>query len=203
MKFKLILCDLGNCLVRFDHRIATRRILAFTDKDLDTIYQLFFDSALTKDYEEGRISSLDFFRRLKRRLNLGNLNFTIFKSIWNEIFFDNEGMVELLRTLKKKYRLHMISNINELHYRYLLKKFPEHLRLFDKIFLSYEVGRRKPHRKIYLRAIQERGVKPQEVLYTDDRADLLKEAKKLGIQTVLFKNVEDFKKQLKKLKVLP
>ena len=43
-RFKLILCDLGNVLVKFDHRIAVKKILKFTDKDSDEVYQLFFDS---------------------------------------------------------------------------------------------------------------------------------------------------------------
>jgi len=37
----LILCDLGNVLVRFDHRIAVRRILAHTPKTFREVYAYF------------------------------------------------------------------------------------------------------------------------------------------------------------------
>ena len=201
-RFKLILCDLGNVLVKFDHRIAVKKILKFTDKDSDEVYQLFFDSLLTKDFEEGRISSRLFFKRLADKLQLKGLTFKKFVSIWNDIFFDNKGMVTLLRRLKKNYRLHLISNINELHYDFILQKFPEYLSLFDDIILSYQVGRRKPHQAIYRRAMKGTGVHPQEVLYVDDRLDLIQEARKLKIKTLLFKNIRDFKQQLKRLELL-
>lgn len=201
-KFKLILCDLGNVLLNFDHRIAVRRIQNFTNKDFDDIYDLFFDSPLTLDFEEGRVSPKGFFHRVDQKLQLKNLKFNDFIAIWNDIFFDNEGVIELLTTLKKKHRLHLISNINELHYRYILKKFPRHLEVFDKLYLSYEVGHCKPHAEIYRQAIEEAGFKPGEAIYIDDRLDLIKEAKRLGIKSVPFKSLDDVKKQLKKLKVL-
>ena len=56
-----ILCDLGNVLINFDHRVAVKKILGLTPKKEEDIYQLFFDSGLTKLYEEGKITSLDFF----------------------------------------------------------------------------------------------------------------------------------------------
>ena len=139
-RFKLILCDLGNVLVKFDHRIAVKKILKFTDKSFDEVYQLFFDSPLTKDFEEGRISSRLFFKRISGKLHLKGLTFKEFVSIWSDIFFDNKGMVALLRRLKKNYRLHLVSNINELHYDFILQKFPEHLSLFDDVILSYQTG---------------------------------------------------------------
>lgn len=203
MKIRLILCDLGNVLINFDHRIAVRRILPFTDKNFNEVYQLFFDSKLTKDYEEGRISSQAFFRRLRRKLRLRSLSYRKFCAIWNEIFYANQAMRKVLVELKKKYRLHLISNINELHYRYCLRKFPAHLKVFDRIFLSYKVGHRKPHVKIYRKAIEKLGISPGEVLYTDDRADLIREARAIGFKTVLFKNAEDFKNRLIKLGILP
>ncbi len=52
-KYDVILCDLGNVLINFDHRIAVKKILYNTLKNEQDICQLFFDSGLTKDYEEG------------------------------------------------------------------------------------------------------------------------------------------------------
>jgi len=201
MVLKLILCDLGNVLIDFDHRIAVRKIIPFTHKGFEEVYQLFFDSKLTKDFEEGRLTPRDFFRRLRRILGIKNISFDRFVPIWNEIFFDNKPMAALLGALKKKHKLYLVSNINKLHYEYILRKFGRYIGLFDKRYLSYEVGFCKPHADIYRKAILEANAKPQECLYIDDRADLIKEAKKLGLKSVLFKNVSDLKKQLRKMKV--
>lgn len=201
-KPKVILFDLGNVLVRFDHRIAVRRILPFTGKDFNEIYRLFFDSPVTKDFEEGRVSPKVFYKKISRALEFKNMTFGKFASIWNEIFFDNRGMGALLKELKKQYRLHLISNVNELHYLYIAKKFSRLLGFFDRIILSYEVGKRKPAALIYRRAIQGAGYAADEVLYTDDREDLIDEARKMGIPSIGFKSVADFRGRLKNMRIL-
>lgn len=201
-KIKLILCDLGNVLVNFDHQLAVRRILKFTPLSFEQIYQTFFDSPVTKDFEEGRILSREFFKRICRELQLKKIGYREFTRIWNEIFFPNPPMVKLLSRLGAKYRLHLVSNINELHYRYILKKFPDHLAVFDEVYLSCRVGHRKPHPAIYRSAMGDLGLEPEEILYADDREDLIAEAKKLRFRAIVFKNTRDFKKQLKKIKIL-
>jgi len=200
---KLILCDLGNVLLNFDHRIAVRRILPYCAKSSDEIYQLFFDSPFTKDYEEGKISSRVFFRKIGQALALQGLAYRDFCAFWNEIFFDSIGMVTWLEELKKDFRLHLVSNINELHYRYIRRNFPRHLDVFDDIFLSYKVGHRKPHKVIYDRAIRASACRLSEVLYIDDREDLVAAASRRGIRSVVFRNVGDCRRQLKEMGIWP
>jgi len=202
MALKLILCDLGNVLIRFDHRIAVKKILKHTPKTFDEVYSTFFDSPLTKRFEDGKVSSEVFFNELAAKLELKNLTFKEFIPLWNDIFFDNPGIETLLGALKRRYHLHMISNINALHYAYLLETYPEIFKFFDKVYLSYEVGCSKPEREIYTRAVLECGYQFNETLYTDDRADLIEEADKIGIPSVLFKGVEDLKKELESRKIL-
>ena len=201
-RFKLILCDLGNVVVNFDHRIAVRRIRPYTPRTFDEIYQIFFDSPLTRGFEEGRITPQDFFIRLSQELSLARLSFEEFTAIWNEIFFENRGIVDVLRLLKQHYPLRLVSNINPLHYSYIAGKFPQEISLFESVHLSYAVGHCKPHPEIYKQALRGTPARPQEVLYTDDRADLIAEAQKLGFETLLFKGVADFQEQLSSRKVL-
>lgn len=200
---RVILCDLGNVLIHFDHTIALKRILPYCSKPFDEAYQLFFDSPLTKDYEEGRISSRDFFEKMSRVLNSRDLSYETFVDGWSGIFFDKSGMLDLLRELKKDFLLHMVSNINELHYRYIQDHFPRHLGVFDRIILSYQVGHRKPHPSIYEQALSSCGCQPSEALYIDDRKDLIEAAEGLGIPSLLFTSVEDIRRQLKESRIWP
>lgn len=199
--FKLILCDLGNVLINFDHRIAARRMLPYTDRNFAQIYRFFFDSALTREFEEGRLSPGAFFRRIKKALDLKNLTLGSFLDIWNDIFFENEGILDILKRLKKTHTLHLVSNVNEAHFDFIQKRFPVHLKVFDRIFLSYEIGRSKPHAAFYKKAVQASGFAFKETIYVDDREDLIKEAAKLGLTVVLFKGLRELKNQLKSLKV--
>lgn len=199
---KLILCDLGNVLINFDHKVAVKKIITFTDKSFDEVYQFFFDSPLTGEYETGKISSFDFFTRLSQDLQITRLAYEKFVDIWNDIFFENPGMFEVLSLLKKKYRLHLLSNINALHCAYVLDKFPANLAIFDKLFFSHEIGYRKPHIETYRRCVMDCGYRGEETLYIDDRGDLIQEASRLGLKTLLFKNVSDLGVRLRELGVL-
>jgi len=186
-KYEAIFCDLGNVLVNFDHRIAVRKILSLTDKHEEDIYQLFFDSGLTKDYEEGKISSSDFFKKVRDSLQL-DLGDEILLPIWNDIFFEtplNKKIQDFLIEMKERYKQVMISNINETHYEFLAKKMPV-FQVFDKRILSYEIGFRKPAKEIYDVALKSVNILASEAFYVDDRVDLIEAASRFGIKGIAF-----------------
>jgi len=203
-KIKGIIFDLGKVLIDFDHTIAAKRISGFCDKNPDEIFNLFFDSVLTASFEEGRITPEEFFLKIRETLNL-KLNYEGFLPIWNEIFFlteENRALYGLARALKERYKIALLSNVNTLHFDYLKNKFP----IFDAfhyLITSFEAGYRKPHPLIYKQALDMLGVSsPCEVFYTDDRVDLIEEAKGLGIQSFIFKNVGKLKHDLESAGVI-
>ena len=194
-KYEAIFCDLGNVLINFDHRIAVKKILTNTKKNEHDIYQLFFDSGITKDYEEGKISSSDFFKKVRDSLNLDIGNEKLLP-IWNDIFFEtplNKKIQAFLAEVKEKYKLVMISNINETHWEFLKNKIPIFSK-FDKLILSYEVGFRKPAIEIYNAALESVKTAPSKAFYIDDRKDLIEAASKFGIKGMSFDGEEAFRK---------
>lgn len=199
-KYEAIFCDLGNVIINFDHRIAVKKILTKTGKNEHDIYQLFFDSGITKDYEEGKISSLDFFKKVRDSLDLDIGNEKLLP-IWNDIFFEtplNKKIQAFLSEAKEKYKLVMISNINETHWEFLKHKVPVFSK-FDKLILSYEVGFRKPAREIYDAALESVKIAPSKAFYIDDRKDLIEAASRFGIKGVAFDGEEAFGKIREKL----
>lgn len=201
--FKAFLFDLGNVLVSFDHRIAVKRIANFSRKSPEEIYQLFFDSEFTCLYEEGNITSMEFFLKIKSLLGL-DINYENFIPIWNEIFFltnDNLQVHRLTLELKDKYKIFLISNINELHFNYIKQSFKV-LDGFEKLFLSYEVRSRKPDPEIYKIAIEHSCALPQQIVYIDDREDLVKTGQGMGLNCFLFKGARELRKELELLGVM-
>ena len=196
-EIKAIIFDLGNVVVDFDHRIAARRISKFTPKTPEEIFNLFFDSELTALFEEGRISPQDFFSGVKEILNLG-LSYEEFLPIWNEIFFlsdKNHAVYGLAKTLKKKYKISMLSNVNILHFEYLKRNFNV-FDAFTHIITSYEAGVKKPDPLIYKKTLEAMEVLPSEAFYTDDRSELVQSSKELGIRGFVFKGVEQLRADL-------
>jgi putative hydrolase of the HAD superfamily len=196
-KINVIIFDLGNVLVDFNHRIAADRISKFTEKSPDEIFNIFFDSELTGLFEEGKISPKDFFSKIKDMLNL-ELDYDAFLPIWNEIFFltkENLAVYNLAKQLKNNYKIALLSNINILHFDYLKEKFPV-FDAFHNIIASYEVGARKPHPLIYKKTLDILESLPRQVFYTDDRPELAQSAKELGIRGFVFRGIEQLKEDL-------
>ncbi len=187
-KINTIIFDLGNVLLDFDHNIAAKRIQKFSDKPPEEIFSLFFDSGITGIFEEGKISAQGFFLKVKEMLNL-KIGYEEFLPIWNEIFIlreKNLAVYNLARKLKSRYKLAVLSNINILHYEYIKNNFS----LFDafhKIITSCELGVRKPQAPIYHKALEILGTSAEQVFYTDDRPELVKEANQLGIKGFVFR----------------
>lgn len=99
------------------------------------------------------------------------------------IFRLYEGVLQTLTTLRRKYRLVLVSNcaiemrdaINALG----LTDFFEHC------ILSYEVGARKPNKPIYLAALRAVGLKANECLFVADEISDLEGAREVGMMTML------------------
>lgn len=188
-EIKVLLFDLGRVLVDFDHYRSAQRIAAFCFKTPRQIYDLFFESGATEAFEAGKITPEDFYLQVKQMLDL-KLSYASFEPIWNDIFFlsaQNRSVFGLVNTLRTDYKTALLSNINILHYEYLQKNFPV-FGVFDRIFLSFQMGLVKPDKEIYNRVIRDLGVSAQEIFYADDRPELVQSAKSLGIRGCVFTN---------------
>lgn len=200
-KISTIVFDLGNTLIRFDHNISARKIANLFCLDSKEIYKTFFDSLITRDFETGLISPREFYRKATHLLGV-KMPYTDFVSIWNDIFWEDEGTCKLARQLKKKgYKLFLLSNVNRLHFEHIRKKF-DIIKIFDEVILSFVVGAAKPERVIFDDVVRRAGGDKRKLLYIDDREDLVKEAKAIGIDSIKFENAGKLKNILKEKGVL-
>jgi len=187
--------DLGKVLVDFDHNISAAKIAKLTGKDQNWLYQLFFESELTKLFDEGEVSSRKFYSEMKKLIGF-KISFNEFVPIWSDIFKEKKDMCELVLSLKKDYRLVLMSNVNELQFEHIRKNFSV-ISYFDELVLSYEVGAMKPAPKIYQVAIKAANTSPGRIIYTDDRVELIEGGKLAGIKSsFVFTDLEQFKKDL-------
>jgi glucose-1-phosphatase len=199
---KLFVFDLGNVILPFEHRqIAvklheTSRIQdRFTPDDL---FKFLFDRdrGLVNPYEEGLMSSVDFFAKLREKYKL-ELEFEEFRDIWNIIFEENAEINDIIIYLKNKgFPIFLLSNTNELHFSYIMERYPI-IHSIDEWILSYEVGAKKPKQKIYDTIFERTDTARGEVLYIDDVPEYVEAAKTYGLQSLVFKNAKDIWELLK------
>ena len=193
---KVVMFDLGNVIICFDHMIAAEKIAKYCDRRPREIYDLFFYSDLTEKFDSGKIDEGEFFNEVKKLLNLNGLDKPGFYKIWNDIFWENPGIAEVITEVKRHYdKFFIISNVNKPHFEYIWREFPI-VREADEIILSYEIGVLKPAPEIYKIAIEKAQCLPSEVFYIDDRPELVTAAREMGIVAQVFSSVEKIRKTL-------
>lgn len=72
---------------------------------------------------------------------------------------------------------------------------------FDAYVFSYQVGATKPSEKIFSQLVKDSGVKAEEIVFADDNETNLAGAKRVGIETFVYRGFEDFVGRLKELGV--
>ena len=200
LPIKVFLFDLGNVLVRFDHRMAAAKIAAHTQASPEDLYRLFFESPLVVDHDEGRISTRLFYEAIKKQIGL-TLPYEQFLSVWNDIFTENLEMEALVGQLLGQYPCFLISNTNRPHFEYCRQRYPVLSQMTGWV-RSYEVGCLKPNPAIYRRALEMAKTPAAEIFYVDDRADLIEAARKLGFQVHRFEGVDPLRLELQSQGIL-
>jgi len=105
-----------------------------------------------------------------------------------------------VKTLKGKVRLFVLSN--QMKPRTDAIKNDNDLSFFDNTFFSNEVGIMKPDKRIFQIVLERIGLKADECMFIDDCERNLIPARELGFNTILFKNLEQLKQSLSKLKII-
>jgi putative hydrolase of the HAD superfamily len=141
-------------------------------------------------YEEGLSSSLEFFLDVRDRYKLA-LEFEEFREIWNNIFWENLEVNEVIVYLKAKgFPLFLLSNTNELHFAHVIERYPI-VHLMDEWILSFEVGAKKPKKRIFDAIFEKLDVRRDEVLYIDDMEVNVEYARGSGMNGLLFRQAAD------------
>ena len=101
------------------------------------------------------------------------------------ILHEIEGVAPLLRQLAAEYPLYALSNNNELLWRGI-QRVCTTLDVFERVFLSQEIGLLKPDPAAFRYVLEQIGCQPREVVLIDDNPHCVDAAAALGLETVLF-----------------
>lgn len=158
-------------------------------------------------YRGGKLNRRDFWKKIEKKFNIDKKTCEKLEKMWYTFIKPQKGMKQLVRELRKKYRVIIFSGITTENAKYVIKKY-KIKREFDRIFFSYNYGfqkKQKPKQAatILKKLMLKTGLKPEEYLFIEDKKKLIRECKKLGINTILFKNANQLKTDLRKLGVNP
>lgn len=185
-----VVFDLGKVLVDFDYALVGNRLRARSNRVLTDAELRLDRSALLTEYETGRISTLEFFRRVQELTGYqGTLE--QFAVDFGDIFFAIDQMIAWHANLRLRgFRTCIFSNTNELAVRHIRSAFP-FFAGFDAYIYSHEVGAMKPDAAIYEAVERAAGCHGDALLYIDDRPENVAAGKSRGWRTILQQHPSD------------
>jgi len=182
---KAIIFDLGAVILNINYQNTIDEFTKLGVKNASSFYSKKVQTDLFNQIETGKITAEKFLTKLQKETNNATINQV--KDAWNSMLLDlpNERL-ELIKALKNKYRIYLLSNTNNIHIDAFKKqlgnaKWEDFCNLFDKMYLSHEVGLRKPNAEIFKHILTEQKLKAEEVFFIDDSPQHIESAKKLGI----------------------
>lgn len=190
---KLLVFDMGHVFVDFEWDEVCQGFCQKAGCSRDRLKEVFVHVAQL-GYEQGSISTKDFLAEINRLLE-STISQEVFNDLWTFGFRENEEMALLLQKLRSQRPLYLLSNTNEVHYDFVQSRYNV-ARHFDELILSYKVGYTKPHAEIYREVLRRSGVEAEHCLFVDDLECNVEAARKLGMNTIQFRGVEDLKLQL-------
>ena len=197
-RYKYLLFDLDDTLLNFQQaqELAFKKLLE--DENIEYSYKLFeqyekINKALWRRFEKGELANtevtrqrfIQFFELFNKSVDgrETDIRFRSYLAEGNQLF---EGIVDMLDRLRKTHKLYVASNGIGVTQHTRLKNNDLN-KYFEKIFISEELGSKKPDREFFEKIFVEVGVENKgEVLMIGDTltSDILG-ANNIGIDSCL------------------
>ena len=107
----------------------------------------------------------------------------------------NGDMINLIKELKKKYKISLLSNASSGFINRILKRININ-ELFNCIIISSEEGMIKPNKEIFELMLSKMKVEASKSVFIDDNIFNVEGANEVGMTGILFKDIEQLKKDL-------
>lgn len=189
---KNIIFDYGNVIFSIDFKRVQNSFKTLGINNVDEFFGHLQQDPIFDAFDRGQITPAEFRGRVREKIGDPSLTDEQIDEAWNSILVGiPEGNHQLLLKLKEKYRTFLLSNINDIHYNFIMNYlkhdfgFDGNDHLFEKTYYSHLTGKRKPEPAIFKQVLEENNLKPEETLFIDDSPQHLASAQKLGIHTFL------------------
>ena len=186
----LIDLDVGRMLKGFEGvGLDPRMFMAESaEKGATTVCEGMSVGQLLSDYQTGDITTEELLETILPECRPGTTQEQLVEA-WNHclVSIPHERLKTVRRWREKGHRTYMLSNTNDLHWRYISTRCfgGEGLGLedcFDGVFLSHEMRLAKPDAEIYHSMLQRLGVRAEDCWFVDDAQVNVEAARKEGLQ---------------------
>ena len=195
-EIKNIIFDLGGVLLNINPLLSLQELERVSGIDQKELTKRFLSEHIFEKFDTGSLNPAQFRSELCRIMNTNVSDAEIDKA-WNLLLLDFPlPRVELLKQLQNNYRIFLLSNTNSIHFDHYTHNFYEKygirmVDLFDRVFVSHEIGIHKPDAGIYIHVLENAQINASETVFIDDSLANIEAAALLGIAGIHITNGQD------------
>lgn len=192
---KNIIFDLGNVLIRFKPE-------EFINKNIKKEYREKFFNAVFKgqewaDLDRGVLEYSDAVKIFSEKIPECSSEIKkLFDNYILDVLEPIEKNIEIMKSLKGKYKLFVLSNFHYPAFDYIFKNW-EFFKYFDGKVVSGHCKLLKPEKKIYELLCLTYSLKPNECVFIDDTKVNIKAAEEFGINGIHLTDINILEEKLK------
>lgn len=181
----LYIFDMGNVIIDIDFN----RVFAVWSKlsgvPLASIKKNFTAGEIFNLHERGNITDIEFAEEINSELGM-SLSFEQFAEGWQAIFIAvRPEVIDIMNKLREQgHRVVVLSNTNRLHHDYWPKHYPEIAASADFLYLSQDLGMRKPDPELFKYVLESEAVEAQDAVFFDDLQTNVDAALSVGMNAV-------------------
>jgi len=194
---KNIIFDLGGVILNINYKLTSLAFEEIGVKKFDDIYSKQQQQNIFNSFEKGEVTSKEFIEYIKKKVRLKISDKQIIDS-WNAMLLDlPQDRFDFIQSINKKYNIYLLSNTNSIHiseFKKIIDKnigYKKFIKSFKKVYLSSEIGLRKPDKKCFNCVLNENNLLADETLFIDDSIQHINGAKQVGLKTYHLLNGED------------
>ena len=181
---KYFLFDIGNVLTNFDFQMLLQAYADGSGRPVGP--QTDLDDEMYNLVEKGLMSEPDYVDYLNEAKGL-NWTTDNLHLIWQEMFTINTAGKSLYdQAASAGVPIYTLSNIAHYHVRAIENNWSGFFEPTEGLFMSYEMGVRKPDPRIYEMVLERLGVPGEQCFFIDDLAENVESARGAGIQAHQF-----------------
>ena len=192
---KNIIFDLGNVLIRFKPE-------EFVNKNIKKEYREKFFNAVFKgqewaDLDRGVLEYSDAVKSFSEKIPECSSEIKkLFDNYILDVLEPIEKNIEIMKSLKGKYKLFVLSNFHYPAFDYIFKNW-EFFKYFDGKIVSGHCKLLKPEKEIYELLCSTYSLNPIECVFIDDTKANIEAAEKFGIKGIHLTDINILEEKLK------
>ncbi len=195
---KNVILDIGNVLGYFQWKELGRECMKLNDEEFEIFADAMIHSGLWDEFDKAYMTDDEIIAAIAKGMpELADRIPEFFKRV-DDIVIDYEYACPWIDELHAQgFKVYILSNYGKTAFEKGTKKRLKFVPMVDGKVISYEIKKVKPHKEIYECLLEKYGLKADECVFFDDRAENVEGAERVGIHGLLFTGIEKAKEDLK------